>query len=349
LEKIFKTMSSSIPANLESALRSRFKAIELLASSGRIYDIQAFNLAIDRLSSVLNIDGQDCISNPHQRFAGTDQQRLNDIEKIAKLDQPSLVLGVRGGYGLSRLIHNIDYTNIVDALKKSQSVICGHSDLTTFQVSILAWCHRKGIAPPQLWQGPMLCADFGMDNLNTMMCQSLASIIESELNKHPFIINWTSREVTLENTSLVKINQNFDQTVEGVVWGGNLSMITHLIGTPFMPLFDNGILIIEDVNEHPYRVERMLWQLIHSGVMQRQKAVIFAKFTAWKSVELDHGYNLDDVMYTVSQVSDAVVFEGFPFGHIAEKITWPQGMVAKLSSKKQSDGVVACQLFWNLS
>ncbi|MCU8669894.1 muramoyltetrapeptide carboxypeptidase, partial [Klebsiella pneumoniae] len=80
--------------------------------------------------------------------------------------------------------------------------------------------------------------------------------------------------------------------VEGTLWGGNLAMLTSLIGTPWLPAIRDGILVVEDINEHPFRVERMLLQLLHSGVLAAQKAVIFGSFTGSAPNDYDAGYDL---------------------------------------------------------
>ena len=79
-----------------------------------------------------------------------------------------------------------------------------------------------------------------------------------------------------------------------MLWGGNLAMLASLVGTPWLPQVKGGILFLEDVNEHPYRVERMLTQLLYAGVLQQQKAIVLGQFTNYKPVPHDKGFKLQD-------------------------------------------------------
>ena len=78
---------------------------------------------------------------------------------------------------------------------------------------------------------------------------------------------------------------------EGVLWGGNLALVSHLVGTPHLPNIDGGILFLEETNEHPYRIERMLWQLHFAGVLARQKAVLLGTFNGYELADNDNGYD----------------------------------------------------------
>jgi muramoyltetrapeptide carboxypeptidase len=122
------------------------------------------------------------------------------------------------------------------------------------------------------------------------------------------------------------------QSIEGTLWGTNLTMISHLVGTPFMPLIDDGILVIEDIAEQPYRVERMLWQLKHAGILDRQRAIILGQFTQCDpSPSLRYPYAMAEVIETLRTMVSCPVLTNFPFGHVAKKTTLPMGARAKLS------------------
>ena len=85
------------------------------------------------------------------------------------------------------------------------------------------------------------------------------------------------------------------------MWGGNLSVLVSLLGTPYFPEIKGGILFLEDVGEHPYRIERMLTQLLHAGVLARQKAIVLGQFTEFKLVPHDRGYKLQTVVNWLRQ------------------------------------------------
>ena len=116
-----------------------------------------------------------------------------------------------------------------------------------------------------------------------------------------------------------------------VLWGGNLSMLASLVGTPYLPVIKDGILFLEDVGEHPYRVERMLAQLLQAGILAQQKAIIFGQFNNYKLVPHDKGYKLASVVAWLQTQVSAQIFTGLPFGHVATKILLPVGLPVTLA------------------
>ena len=122
-------------------------------------------------------------------------------------------------------------------------------------------------------------------------------------------------------------------SVRGRLWGGNLTLVRSLLGTPYWPqarLIKGGVLFLEDVNEHPYRVERNLLQLQQAGVLQAQKAVILGAFTAWKPSPLDRGYTLKSAVARVRAGMKTPLLTGLPFGHVQPKVTLPVGQKVQL-------------------
>jgi muramoyltetrapeptide carboxypeptidase len=98
-----------------------------------------------------------------------------------------------------------------------------------------------------------------------------------------------------------------------------------LLGTKHWPRVRGGVLFVEDVNEHPYRVERMLLQLHQAGVLAAQKAVVLGAFTEWKKSPLDRGYGLKDAIAAVRSVTKTPILTGLPFGHVPTKVCLPVG------------------------
>jgi muramoyltetrapeptide carboxypeptidase len=117
----------------------------------------------------------------------------------------------------------------------------------------------------------------------------------------------------------------------GLLWGGNLSMLCSMLGTPHFPNIKGGILFVEDVNEHPYRVERCLLQLHQAGVLKAQKAVLLGAFSGWKTSPLDRGYSLKSMVAKIRSVSTRTpILSGLPFGHVPTKVTLPLGRRVEL-------------------
>ncbi len=258
--------------------------------------------AIDRAVARLTAQGHRVVVDPTatsrwQRFSATDDERLAAVARMAAHPDVELAIAVRGGYGWSRLIERIDFGALAQARKRW----LGHSDFTAFQLAALAHAGMVTFA------GPMAAFDFGAETPSAFTldhCFGLLSGDEYEV------------ECALDGP---------DYAGEGVLWGGNLAMIAHLVGTPHLPRIDGGILFLEDVGEHPYRAERMLYQLHFAGVLARQRAVLLGTFNGYELAPNDNGY---DALAMVAQVRARMarqVYMGLPFGHVPEKLTLPVG------------------------
>jgi muramoyltetrapeptide carboxypeptidase len=115
-----------------------------------------------------------------------------------------------------------------------------------------------------------------------------------------------------------------------MLWGGNLTVLSSLLGSPYFPQVRKGLLFLEDVAEHPYRIERMLTQLLHAGVLGQQRAIILGQFTDFKLVPHDRGYKLATVVDWLRSQLKIPVLTNLPFGHVATKVLLPVGTQAQL-------------------
>ena len=115
------------------------------------------------------------------------------------------------------------------------------------------------------------------------------------------------------------------------LWGGNLAVLASLVGTPYLPDIKGGVLFLEDVGEHPYRLERLLTQLLHAGVLGRQKAVVLGQFTDYKLVPHDKGFKLASVVDWLRQQTKTPIVTNLPYGHVPTKVLLPVGAQVSLS------------------
>lgn len=243
----------------------------------------------------------------YQRFAGTDQQRLQAIQR--SLEQPhSVVLSSRGGYGLSRLLPAINWQAIAESGKR----FVGHSDFTAFNNALLAQTGAISYA------GPCAAFDFGVAEPDDLTLDLFHETMTDQLE----ILSFES-----EGSDAVD--------ARGILWGGNLAMLCSLLGTPYFPQIDQGILFLEDVGEHPYRIERMLAQLWQSGVLARQQAIVLGHFTEYKLGPHDNGFDLKQVIAWLKQTVQVPVVHGLPYGHTEVKATLPIGK--KIGIATESD------------
>ncbi|MBK4713858.1 MULTISPECIES: muramoyltetrapeptide carboxypeptidase [Tenebrionibacter/Tenebrionicola group] len=281
----------------------------LIAPSGYCLQQQAAERGVAHLrAGGHRVENTQVIPRRWQRFAGSDAERLADLNQLAELpEEQAIVLAVRGGYGVSRLLENIDYAAIGERQRRCPLLICGHSDFTAFQLALLA---REGVIT---FSGPMLAGNFGAGTLSEFTIDHFWQA----LRQPRFTLRWAS-----------SAPQPF--SARGMVWGGNLAMLTALLATPWMPQTDNGILVVEDINEHPYRVERMLLQLYHAGVLARQSALVLGSFSAAKPNDYDNGYELAQVIAAVRRRIAIPVIAGLAFGHEPATVTLPLGAQGEL-------------------
>lgn len=288
--------------------------IQLIAPSGYCINQTAAAHAIRRLQ-----DAGHSVSNPHivtrrfQRFAGTDEQRLAELNALATLPpEIDLLLAVRGGYGASRLLEGIDYPRLSHAFRQRMPVICGHSDFTAIQLALLAQCGAI------TFSGPMLAGNFGADQLDDYTWQHFWQAI----SQPRYTLNWDCDAPASQ--------------VSGTVWGGNLTMLSSLVGSPWLPVINGGILVLEDINEHPFRVERMLLQLYHAGILSRQRAIVFGSFNGVTRSDYDAGYDFSALYALLQQRLDIPLLHGLPFGHEPKTVTLPLGAFGELTHDGQT-------------
>lgn len=280
----------------------------LVAPSGYCLNQEAAYRGVQRLQEAGHqVLHQEVIPRRQQRFAGTEHERLNDINQLATLDGANhIVIAVRGGYGASRLLPHIDWQALAARQRQNPLIICGHSDFTAIQMGLLA----KGSIIT--FSGPMLAGNFGAETMDPF-------------TEHHFWQALRNPEFTLEWQG-----EGPDCRTQGTLWGGNLAMITSLIGTPWLPQIANGILVLEDINEHPFRVERMLLQLLNSGILANQRAIVLGSFTGARPNDYDAGYDLPQVRDYLRAQLDVPLISGLDFGHEQRTVTLPLGANALL-------------------
>ncbi|EHS6349074.1 muramoyltetrapeptide carboxypeptidase [Salmonella enterica] len=285
----------------------------LIAPSGYCINQQAALRGVQRLTDAGHqVENDEVIRRRYQRFAGTDAERLADVNSLASLATPdTIVMPVRGGYGASRLLDRIDWQAIASRQQRAPLLICGHSDFTAIQAGLLAQANVI------TFSGPMLAANFGAETLNTFTEQHFWLA----LRKAQFTVEWQGDGPQCDE--------------QGTLWGGNLAMLISLIGTPWMPTIDKGILVLEDVNEHPFRVERMLLQLEYAGILNRQSAIILGSFSGATPNEYDAGYSLESVYAFLRSRLSVPLITGLDFGHEQRTVTLPIGANATLKNTRQ--------------
>lgn len=233
----------------------------------------------------------------HQRFAGTDAQRLASFSRAIK-QKKSIVMASRGGYGLSRLLPQIDWRAMADSGKR----FVGLSDFTAFNLALLA---QTGAVS---YTGVTAAPDFGGKEIDELTDALFGELMRGELE----ILSFETADADPVDC-------------RGILWGGNLAVLVSLLGTPYFPKIRGGILFLEDVAEHPYRIERMLCQLWQAGVLERQKAIVLGHFSNYRLGAHDRGYDMPEVLAWLRRTVKVPVITGLPYGHVATRATLPIG------------------------
>ncbi|GAB2565573.1 muramoyltetrapeptide carboxypeptidase [Dyella jejuensis] len=283
--------------------------IRLIAPSGYPHDRDAMARGVARLRDAgCMVEGGEVLDRLALRYAGSDAQRVADINSLAALDAlPDIALSIRGGYGVTRLLEHVHYAALRERLAGQPMALVGHSDFTALQMALYA---KSGLVT---FGGPMLGPDFGPVKLSPLTWRHF----------------WRTLSAPQGNASW-ECGESAELAVEGPLWGGNLAMLCSLLDTPYFPRIDGGILFVEDVGEPPFRIERLLYQLHLSGVLARQQALVLADFTHCRPAAYDNGYDLADAFAQIRRTARLPVLSGMPFGHDPDKFTLPFGAPARL-------------------
>ena len=306
------------------------KHIYIYSPSGAVRDKAAFRRGVARLKALgheVEID-TDTLSS-HQRFAGDDATRLAAIHRAAA-SGCDVALTSRGGYGLTRILEVINYKAVAKSIDRGTQFV-GFSDFTAFSLAVLAKTGKP------TWAGPTLMDDFAANALSVepdshgqaapsnapddVMEDCFNDMITGQGEGAGWRLNKDSAQNALPTAIHIK---------NATLWGGNLAVLSGLVGTPFFPAVKGGILFLEDVAEHPYRVERMLTQLLLAGVLAQQKAIVLGQFTLYKLGEHDKGYKLQTVVDWLRRRLKIPVLTNLPFGHVGTKVTLPVGAKVNL-------------------
>ncbi|MEO5693461.1 MAG: LD-carboxypeptidase, partial [Usitatibacter sp.] len=248
--------------------------------------------------------------NSWRYFAGTDEERLAGFHALVENPAVDLVMAARGGYGMTRLLSRIDWNRVAATAK----AYVGFSDFTAFNMAALACANLVTM------HGPLIAVDFGRPELDGFTEQNF----------------WRAMGRGSHRLDDIECNHGYDaRRIDGTLWGGNLSLLVHLVGTPYFPQIDDGILYVEEIAEEPYAVERMFMQLFHAGVLSRQRAIVLGDFhDCTPTLQARYPYSMEEVVETLRQLVPVPILTDLPFGHVPRKVTLPFGAPGTLSIRE---------------
>jgi muramoyltetrapeptide carboxypeptidase len=285
--------------------------VALVAPSGILPDRAQVELAIENARSLgwIPVLGEN-VSELHGYLAGTDEQRAADLNKALRDETIDVIWCVRGGYGAMRLLRDIDFA----ALRANPRPLIGFSDITALHAAI----HREcGIVS---FHGPTARGE-----LTEFSRDSLLRAVEAQVDPCG------------EAPSARVLRPG---KARGRLAGGNLALIASLMGTPWSVDFDGAILIIEDIDEAVYRVDRMMRQLLLAGVLGKCAAIVAGDFRPPAGETSEGNRTVDEVIAEAADEAGIPCLAGAPFGHIDDQWTIPLGAVAELDTEARSLHVV---------
>jgi len=290
--------------------------IYVFSPSSAVRDKAAFRRGVARLKALGHeVEVDAAALSAYQRFAGDDESRLAAITR-ASASGADIAIISRGGYGLTRLLPQLPYKAMAKAVAQGTQFV-GFSDFSAFQAALYA----RHSAPT--WSGPDVVADWGREEVDDIMQDTFQDLALGQNEG----AGW---RLPVRDTRAVTHRPDGFWAKKATLWGGSLSVLTSLIGTPYFPEIRGGILYLEDLAEHPYRIERMLTQWLHAGILAHQKAIVLGGFTHYSLFKHDAGFQFNTVVDRLRQQIKVPVLTGLPFGHVATKVCLPFGAQAQL-------------------
>jgi muramoyltetrapeptide carboxypeptidase len=249
----------------------------------------------------------------HGYLAGTDQERAADLNAFIKDERIKAIFALRGGYGTPRILSLVDYRS----LKKKPKIISGFSDITGLQLAVYKKCNLV------TFSGPMPAVEF-WKNPDAYTEEHFWRLVTSK-QKAGFLPNPAGEPVQILKSG----------KTAGVLLGGNLALVTAAVGTAFLPSMRNVLLVLEEVEEQPYRVDRMFAQLNNAGILMGIKGLVLGKFTNCVPKDPEKpSLSTEQVLADYAASVKGPVVANFQYGHVAKKLTVPFGVKARLDATK---------------
>ncbi|MBD3636208.1 MAG: LD-carboxypeptidase [Crocinitomicaceae bacterium] len=240
-------------------------------------------------------------------LAGNDEMRANEFMEMIEDTSVRAILTMRGGWGCARILDRLDY----EVIAKNPKIIMGFSDITSLVNAIQT---KTGLVT---YHGP--CGYSSWGDFTT------SQVINSVVIGKPYTMkNPTDYTEDLKTWSSGKAT--------GKLIGGNLTVISSMVGTSFEPNWNDKILFLEEIKEEPYRVDRMLWQLKQAGVYQKVSGIVLGSFRKCVPEEPEKSFSLEEIFEQHFKNVPFPVYQGASFGHITPKFTLPIGVMAEMDA-----------------
>jgi muramoyltetrapeptide carboxypeptidase len=255
----------------------------------------------------------DHVFKEYGYLAGSDQERSDDLNAMLSAPEIRAIICSRGGYGTPRLLDKIDYR----AVKKNPKILVGYSDITCLQLALYA---KTGLIS---FSGPMVAVEMGKG-------------IQPLTEKYFWPLLTSVKPVRMK-AAIPELQPVYYRRgiAEGRLLGGCLSLIAPLLGTEYQPDFSEAILILEDIGEEAYNIDRYLVQLKYAGILRQIKGLVLGQFLDVVDPEKSSPtLTLDEVIREYTSDLKIPIIANFPYGHNDVKYTLPIGCRVRLDAQR---------------
>jgi len=254
------------------------------------------------------------VLNTYGYLAGTDEQRVGDLHAMFRNPEVKAIMCIRGGYGTPRLLSLVNYRLVA----RNPKIFVGYSDVTSLQLALWKKCSLV------TFQGPMVGVDMP-EPLDAFTEELFWRMLTSRKKIGPVL----GPDEPVNTVSAGKAS--------GLLMGGNLAHLVASMGTPYLPSFKGNLLFLEDIGEEPYRIDRMMSQLRHAGILRQASGILGGKFTDCAPKDpAKPSLTLDDIFRELAGITPRPFMSNLPFGHEAKKITMPIGIRARMDAAKHT-------------
>ncbi len=297
--------------------------IALIAPAGRVTSSKVREAVRNIQSLGYKVKIQPGVYKTDGYLAGSDPNRLNDLLASFRDPEVKMILCLRGGYGSPRLLELIDF----EELKKHPKIFVGYSDITAL---LIALSQKSGFVT---FHGPMAMGDFsGKYGLAPYSSRYFWNLLQKPKNDSiaKLFNDWGAGA----SERLGKRKMISPGVAEGELIGGNLSTLVALLGTPYEIDTRGKILFLEDVNEEPFRIDRMLLQLHLAGKLKHLKGVVLGGFTRCVPRSIATSFSTEEVLKQYLGGLNIPVMSGFAAGHLPDQATLPFGSKVRLDASQ---------------
>jgi muramoyltetrapeptide carboxypeptidase len=249
-------------------------------------------------------------------LAGTDEQRASEINQFFADKEIKAIIAIRGGSGCARILDKLDY----GLIKKNPKIIAGYSDITALLLAIHA---KTGLVTFHAPVASSSWNSFSYSYFRKLLFDKEASFLQNPDKKGDSLVQSEDRIQTIRGGK-----------AKGVLAGGNLAVLTGIVGSDYLPHWKGKILFLEEVNEELYRVDRMFAQLKLSGILEQVSGVVIGKCTGCKASGGYGTLTLDEILKDFLYPLGVPAFQGAMIGHIASQFSMPIGIEAEIDADK---------------